>query len=173
MQMPMRSGCHMVWAFHPYSMSQTCTLIGKTTQKDQKIKERFSGRSRCLWQRSYRCRKLLIRGLARRPEGKPILSIWSNGKDTQYKMPVGKTKMLSRSREVSRGSHGQESMNFCQGEYDAGASLASAQRQYHSTRESSSITSTWAITTDFRIHLHSALEFTFGATLEPVSNFTL
>jgi hypothetical protein len=36
-------------------------------------------------------------------------------------------------------------MNFCQGEYDAGASLASAQRRDHSTRESSSRTSTWKL----------------------------
>jgi hypothetical protein len=64
-------------------------------------------------------------------------------------------------------------MNFCQGEYDAGASLASAQRRDHSTRESSSRTSTWAVTTDFEIHLHSAPKFTFGGTLEPVPNFTL
>jgi hypothetical protein len=41
----------------------------------------------------------------------------------------------------------------------------------HSTVESSSRTSTWAITTDFEICLHSAPEFTFGGTLEPVSEF--
>jgi hypothetical protein len=64
-------------------------------------------------------------------------------------------------------------MNFCQGEYDAGASLASTQRQDHSTRESSSRTSTLAVATDFEIHLNSAPEFTFGGTLEPVPNFTL
>jgi hypothetical protein len=64
-------------------------------------------------------------------------------------------------------------MNFCQGEYDAGASLASAQRRDHSTREISSRTSTWVVTTDFRICLHSMPEFTFGGTLELVSNFTL
>jgi hypothetical protein len=71
----------------------------KMTQKGQKIKERFSGRNRCLWQKSCRWRKLLIRGLARRPGGRLILSIWSNGRDTQSKMPVGKMKLLSRSRE--------------------------------------------------------------------------
>jgi hypothetical protein len=64
-------------------------------------------------------------------------------------------------------------MNFCQGEYDAGASLASAQRWDYSTRESSSRTSTWEVTTDFRIHLHSVSKFTFGGMLEPVLNFTL
>jgi hypothetical protein len=64
-------------------------------------------------------------------------------------------------------------MNFCQGEYDAGASLASVQRRDHSTRESSSRTSTWAVATDFEIRLNSTPKFTFGGTLEPVPNFTL
>ena len=58
-------------------------------------------------------------------------------------------------------------------DHDAGASLASTQRRYHSTCESSSRTSTWAVTTDFGIHLHSAPEFTFGGTLESMLNFTL
>jgi hypothetical protein len=64
-------------------------------------------------------------------------------------------------------------MNFCQGEYDAGASLASTQRQDHSARGSSSRTSTLAVAADFEIHLNSAPEFTFGGTLEPVPKFTL
>jgi hypothetical protein len=57
--------------------------------------------------------------------------------------------------------------------YDAGASLASAQRQDHSTRVSSSRNSTLTVATDFEIRLHSAPEFTFGGTLEPMPNFTL
>jgi hypothetical protein len=64
-------------------------------------------------------------------------------------------------------------MNFCQGEYDAGASLASMQRQDHSARGSSSRTSTLAAATDFEICLNSVPEFTFGGTLELVPNFTL
>ena len=56
---------------------------------------------------------------------------------------------------------------------DAGASLASAQRQDHSTRVSSSRNSTLTVAADFENHLHSALEFTFGGTLEPMLNFTL
>jgi hypothetical protein len=56
---------------------------------------------------------------------------------------------------------------------DAGALLASAQRWDHSTPESSSITSMWAVTIDFRICLHSMSKFTFGGTLEPVLDFTL
>jgi hypothetical protein len=64
-------------------------------------------------------------------------------------------------------------MNFCQGEYDAGASLASAQRQDHSTRESSSRNSTLTVAADFEICLNSAPKFTFGGTLKLVPNFTL
>jgi hypothetical protein len=69
--------------------------------------------------------------------------------------------------KVNGGAHGQESMNFFQEEYDAGASLASTQRWDHSTCESSSRTSKWVVTTDIIIYLHSVPEFTFGGTLEP------
>jgi hypothetical protein len=86
---------------------------------------------------------------------------------------LGKRSCYSEVGKVSRGAHGQGSMNFFQGEYDAGASLPSAQRWDHSTRDSSSRNSMWAVTTDFEIRLHLALEFTFGGTLEPVPNFTL
>jgi hypothetical protein len=64
-------------------------------------------------------------------------------------------------------------MNFCQGEYDAGASLASAQRQDHSTRESSSRNSTLTVATDLKSTSTQRRKFTFGGTLEPVPNFTL
>jgi hypothetical protein len=64
-------------------------------------------------------------------------------------------------------------MSFCQGECDEGASLASVQRQDHSTCESSSRNSTLAVVADFEICLNSTSEFTFGGTLKLVSNFTL
>jgi hypothetical protein len=64
-------------------------------------------------------------------------------------------------------------MNFCQGEYDAGASLESMQRKDHSTHLSSSKNSMLTVAADFEIHLHSSSEFTFGGTLELVPNFTL
>jgi hypothetical protein len=88
-------------------------------------------------------------------------------------LQLGKRSYYPEVGKVSRGAHGKESMNFCQGEYDVGASLVREQRHDHSTHESSSRTSTWEVTTDFRICLHSASELTFGGTLEPVSNFTL
>ena len=98
------------------------------TQRDPKMKRGFSGKSKFPQQKIHRWRKLLIRGLARRPGGRLILSIWSNGRDTQSKMPVGKMKLPSRGK-IGAGAHGQESMNFFQGECDAGALLASVQRQ--------------------------------------------
>jgi hypothetical protein len=56
---------------------------------------------------------------------------------------------------------------------DVGASLESTQRQDHSTHVSSSRNSTLIVAADFKICLHSASEFTFGGTLEPMPNFTL
>jgi hypothetical protein len=86
---------------------------------------------------------------------------------------LGKQIFYLEAGKVSRGDHGQGSMNFCQGEYDAGALLVSAQRKDHSTHESSSKTSTWVVTTDFEIRLHSTPKFTFGGTCDPVPNFTV
>jgi hypothetical protein len=86
---------------------------------------------------------------------------------------LGKQSCYPEAGKISRGAHGQESMNFFQGEYDAGASLASAQRQDHSTRVISSRNSMLIVAADFEILLHLAPKFTFGGTLEPMSNFTL
>jgi hypothetical protein len=86
---------------------------------------------------------------------------------------LGKIICHPKAGKIIAGAHGQESMNFSQGEYDAEASLASAQRQDHSARGSSSRTSMLAVAADFEIHLNSALKFTFGGTLELVSKFTL
>jgi hypothetical protein len=57
--------------------------------------------------------KIIDQRVGRRPEGRHILNIWSNGKDTQLKMPVGKVKKISKDMDRhNAGAHEQEFMNF-------------------------------------------------------------
>jgi len=54
----------------------------------------------------------LIRELARRPGGRHILNILSNGRDTQLRMPVGKRSKYPEKWTDCAGTHEQEFMNF-------------------------------------------------------------
>jgi hypothetical protein len=81
--------------------------------------------------------------------------------------------ILETSRDLNHVISKAHPMNIQLIPFDAGASLASVQRQDHSTRVSSSKNSMLTVAADFEIRLHSVLEFTFGGTLEPMPNFTL
>jgi hypothetical protein len=71
---------------------------------------------------------ILDKRVVRRPEGKNSLSIWSNGRAIQWKMPAGRMKQRYTSMDIPcRSSWIGAHENIQAREYDAGASLTSSE----------------------------------------------
>jgi hypothetical protein len=125
----MRSSYRMGSEYLRYSMSQIYTHIKLRRPKQVMNNQRLSGRSRCQLQRSHRWNRYWINEWVRRPGGKNTMSIWSNGRAIQWKMPAGRTKQRYRSMDIlCRSSWTGAHEIFQAREYDAGASQISSER---------------------------------------------
>jgi hypothetical protein len=90
--------------------------------------QRFSGRSRCQIAEKPQMENILDKESVRRPGGKNTMSIWSNGRAIQWKMPAGRLKQRYRSMDIPcRSSWTGAHEIFQAREYDAGASNSSSE----------------------------------------------
>jgi hypothetical protein len=124
----MRLNYPMGSEFHRYSIYQICTHTSLRKQEHKMNSQRFSGERKCQLQKSHRWSAYWIKELVRRPEGKNILNIWSNGKAIQLKMPSRRLKKRYRNMDIPcRSSWIGSHEYFQEREYDAGASPTSSE----------------------------------------------
>jgi hypothetical protein len=118
----MRLNYPMGSEFLRYSMSQIYTHTKLRKQEKMMNSQRFSGESRCQLQISHRWSGYWINEWVRRLGESNTLSIWSNGRTIQLKMPAGRMKRRYKSMDIPCriswiGSH----ESFQVREYDVGA----------------------------------------------------
>ena len=76
--------------------------------------------------------RILDKRVSKRPGGSNTLSIWSNGRITQWRMPAGRLKQLYKSMDrPCRSSWTGAHESFQAEEYDAGASPTHQASQQH------------------------------------------
>ena len=106
-------------------------------KQEQKVNSQgFSGRRRCRLQGSRRWRTHWTREPVRRPGGKNTMSIWSNGRAIQWKMPAGRMKRKYKSMDIPcKSSWIGAHESFQAEEYDAGASTNTSNEPAWSGRQ--------------------------------------
>jgi hypothetical protein len=114
--------------FLQYSMSHICTHTKLRKHEKVMNSQRFSGKSRFQLQISHRWSGYWINECVRGPGRKNTLSIWSNGRTIQWKMPAGRLKQRYRSMKIPcKSSWKATHKNFQAREYGAGASLIASE----------------------------------------------